>query len=1644
MTENSREAELKITADASGVRAGVEQAKTALGDLSKAAEREGAKAGAGVEKVGEGAEKASTKVEREVGRMAQAIQRATAAAEAGGRGTAAYFESIAKQRGITGDALKPYIDDLKRAEAAQNAARAGLGNIGISAGQTAAALRQVPAQFTDIVTSLQAGQAPLTVLLQQGGQLKDSFGGAGAAAKALGGYVLGLVNPFTVAAAAVAGLGFAYIKGTEEAQAFQKTLILTGNAAGTTALQLSTIAASISGFGVTQGAAADALNQLAATGKVGADNLGRFAAAAVQLQRVGGPAVEETVKAFAELGKDPLQAALKLNESTNFLTASLYQQIKALEDQGRATEAAKVAQEAFAAVIEDRFPKLQANLGLIESSWLRIKDAIKGAADSALNVGRPETLDELQRKLFELQSRRARVADSGSFYMDGALPRRSSAELGRLDREIELNRKKTEELLKQEFVGSVLAEQKKQENEQTAAGIEFDKIVSANLSNEAKLRKEIQRIEQLGLAAGKSRFEIDKQIAAAREKLDKPSAADNELTSIKAKIAAAEQYQRALAAQGFQAKELTEGEKLAAKIREDLTGKLSASEKATLRLALAEAERLAGIEKGNNAFKKQVDLVEKSRQATTAQAIAVGNEADAILERAKQQEAANSVYGQSKTAIEKLTLAELKKQARDLEATDNVDPRYLAGLYAKIDAQERYSAALKATDYKTLNAGLDEWLRGATEQQKLFQDEQQLAGLTRLEREKVVAARQVELKLAKELAKIDQSGLSEAEKDALRIKARQAAEVESSAAVAKVVRDDWAKTADDIERGLTDALIRGFDSGKSLGRSLRDYLVNLFKTTTVKFAVQALVGGSGNSIGSLLGASGAQSGSSPLGSLGNLGSLFGLGSGTGAFGTAFSGGTILGSDAIGAGFTAFTSGSGTLAGNLGQILGGVNGSLSAIGGLGGALGYGSALVSLSQGKYGSAAGTALGTAFGGPIGAAIGGAIGGAIDKAFGSVGANQSGAAYLSNGTTGQAVNNGMFGLDRAYGDSVGKYFSQGVQDALKASTSTGASLLNSISTAFGGTGGYQVGAFFASDNTRASQGNRSVLGPNGQVLSSFSGSGLDKDPTKGLQQLTTALAGDVRSALQQIDIPAWAKSQLQMLTGDVSFEQLTGVVQSILATKDAFLSLGQAMPQLKNLTDGAVEGLLQAFNGIDNLKTAAGSYYENFYTEAEKSARATQQLTDQLSAVGVALPATRDAYRQLVEAQDLNTESGRKAYAALLQLSPAFAALVPATESLADSATQTAAEVAAAAAKMAEAGRKVLADLAAQQGDLQVELLRAQGKAEEAAALERQQALAKLTEGLSAADTAAATAAYDLVLGLKAQIQATNDAKSAAEQAAQAAQAAAQAEAQRVAAIASERDGLVTRLLQAQGDTAGLRARELAGLDESNRALLERIFAIEDEKAAQAAAAQAAQEAAQAAQQLRQAWQSVTDSIFGEVQRIRGLVNGTSPQSLANAQSQFAITTAQARAGDQEAAKLLPGLSQTLLQLAEAGAASLLDLQRIRAQVAASLEQTGTGLATRFGLSLPKFDTGTNYVPRDMAAIVHEGEAIVPRRFNPAAGGGAGSANNDALLKEVSGLREDNQAQALAIVKLQIEINRLLKKWDSDGIPEERKVVA
>ncbi|WEX16288.1 phage tail tape measure protein [Pseudomonas sp. G11] len=265
---------------------------------------------------------------------------------------------------------------------------------GQTAKQYAANLRGVPAQFTDIAVSLQAGQNPMTVFLQQGGQLKDMFGGVVPAAKALGGYVLGLVNPFTVAAAAAAVLALAYKQGSDEATAYNTSLAMTGNTAGTTSGQLSALAQQIAQSNGTVGKASAVLAQLAGSTRIPVQAFQGIADAAIRFESATGQAAEETVKNFEKIAKDPTAEILKLNESMNFLTATTYEQIKALQEQGKTQDAAALANDTYEKGLNRTSDSVKKNLGYLEVSWNAVKSAAKGAWDAALNIGREDTLDQ--------------------------------------------------------------------------------------------------------------------------------------------------------------------------------------------------------------------------------------------------------------------------------------------------------------------------------------------------------------------------------------------------------------------------------------------------------------------------------------------------------------------------------------------------------------------------------------------------------------------------------------------------------------------------------------------------------------------------------------------------------------------------------------------------------------------------------------------------------------------------------------------------------------------------------------------------------------------------------------------------------------------------------------------------------------------------------------------------------------------------------------------------------------------------------------------------------------------------------------------------------------------------------------------------
>ncbi|WP_230390321.1 phage tail tape measure protein [Pseudomonas guariconensis] len=424
----------------------------------------------------------------ESGEAATAAQDLDKLAQAGDRAEKS-TAGVSTQAKASGVSIKSLAASGKEAEQALDAYSRQAQAAGLSTKAYTAALRGVPAQFTDIVVSLQGGMNPFTVLLQQGGQLKDMFGGIGPATRALGGYVAGLVNPFTLAAAAAATLGVGYYKGSQEADEFRKSLVLTGNAAGTNVGALADLSKQISVTVGTTGAAAEVLAQLAGSGKIAGDSLGTVATAALEMKDATGRAVEETVAEFVEIGKDPVDAARKLNEQYNFLTAATYSQIVALKEQGDTVGAAKLLTDTYADTISSRSKEITENLGYIERAWRGVWSMTKNAGDAVAEFGRTQgiagQLSDAQRELAEIDKRMQN-------------PIAASSKRNQDEREIAQSRVKAlqDQLRTQQSIDQAQENYRKRQRDSIIAMHEVDTLEKSAWTNAEKRADALQKYER--------------------------------------------------------------------------------------------------------------------------------------------------------------------------------------------------------------------------------------------------------------------------------------------------------------------------------------------------------------------------------------------------------------------------------------------------------------------------------------------------------------------------------------------------------------------------------------------------------------------------------------------------------------------------------------------------------------------------------------------------------------------------------------------------------------------------------------------------------------------------------------------------------------------------------------------------------------------------------------------------------------------------------------------------------------------------------------------------------------------------------------------------------------------------------------------
>ncbi|PRD13972.1 phage tail tape measure protein [Pantoea coffeiphila] len=304
----------------------------------------------------------------------------------------------------------------------------------ISVGQYRQAIRQLPAQFTDIATSLAGGMPPWLVLLQQGGQISDSFGGLGGFFTYVKQELLGMkdasddsseslsenanalaenaehakslssfISPLTVgltALAVVGGvLGYQFYQASTRSEQLKKSLVLTSHYSGLTASSLQSTVDAAHEAGVTFADASNALKSLIDAGVPAGTNFEKLTVTISNFADKSGESIDDLAQSFARLADDPAKGILALNDKYHLLTATQYTQITALQEQGKFTEALAAANKIASDSMDAAADKMKNSLSTVSRMINGLTDMAKGMWDAIEGLGRSTTVSEEVKRL---------------------------------------------------------------------------------------------------------------------------------------------------------------------------------------------------------------------------------------------------------------------------------------------------------------------------------------------------------------------------------------------------------------------------------------------------------------------------------------------------------------------------------------------------------------------------------------------------------------------------------------------------------------------------------------------------------------------------------------------------------------------------------------------------------------------------------------------------------------------------------------------------------------------------------------------------------------------------------------------------------------------------------------------------------------------------------------------------------------------------------------------------------------------------------------------------------------------------------------------------------------------------------------------
>lgn len=604
-------------------------------------------------------------------------------------------------------------------------------------------------QSTDIVTGLISGQSPFMVLIQQGGQLRDQFGGFANVFK-------GFASVITLSRVAMAGLaggiaavGYAFIKGSSDAQKFSDTLLLINNTSQLTYARFSLLAYTVSDrFNSSISDAKVILGELASSGDFAGQHLEDVGIVIARVTQLTGESASAVAKRLIPSLDGSAKGAAELNKQFHFLTLSEYKQIETLEKLGRKTEALSLISSKFIQTQDSH----KRELGTIQRAWESIVRLVDEYKNRWLDIGKPSS------EINDIYEEIANLEDKGFNW--GNLFKSEKEKQDRIN-ELKIRAMK----LMDEYVNKQIKANQQRKDDAAIANLEKERALAKNRRD---LNDETSRLKVATALSAEELIQTESILISRRgdqRKFEIAKKYNNMIADDKlatgGRLGKQIESQRAAAVKASDQQELVERDKLEKK-RADIASDaayLLQVEQLEIKAATADAfllidleyekkaldawrerDKLQRDENGSYrpereaAFRAQIQLWERERERKKAQisrqaALEIANEQQGRLNNIEIQRAEIQLYAENLLAGEKdiavlkaklvytQEIAKIEANAKLLPADREAAKERAAGIrdasiaLAKESEQLQYLQDMNAAVFKNMESAIENFVK---------------------------------------------------------------------------------------------------------------------------------------------------------------------------------------------------------------------------------------------------------------------------------------------------------------------------------------------------------------------------------------------------------------------------------------------------------------------------------------------------------------------------------------------------------------------------------------------------------------------------------------------------------------------------------------------------------------------------------------------------------------------------------------------------------------------------------------------------------------------------------------------------------------------------------------------------------------------